>query len=74
MLSNLKNDIKRLSASFQSEHIVMKEKYSEVLDEAVRGVNNVNISFIKMQKDLVVSRLIPTDIAEFSVNVNPIAY
>ena len=45
-----------------------------VLNEAVRGVNNVNISFIKMQKDLVGSILIPTDIAEFSVNVNPIAY
>jgi len=74
LLRNVKNDIKRLSASFQSEHIVMKEKYSEVLDEAVRGVNNVNILFIKMQKDLVGSRLIPTDIAEFSVNVNPIAY
>ena len=28
LLSNVKNDIKRLSASFQSEHIVMKEKYS----------------------------------------------
>ena len=27
-----------------------------------------------MLKDLVGSRLIPTDIAEFSVNVNPIAY